>query len=107
MNMFDQREESFEKIFVHEEELHFLAEARRNKLLGLWVAEKLGESGGAATAYAEGLVVAVTAKKADDIVVTRILNDFMTAGVHQSEHQIRRHMDEFLAQATAEIRAGM
>ncbi|MGD9539790.1 DUF1476 domain-containing protein [Methylocystis sp.] len=107
MSMFDQREESFEKTFVHEEELHFLAEARRNKLLGLWAVEQLGASGCAATAYVEELVIAVTATNADDLVMARVMKDFAAAGVRQSEHQIRRHMDEFLAQAASEIRAGI
>lgn len=107
MSMFDQREESFEKTFVHEEELHFRAEARRNKLLGLWAAEQLGASDSAVTAYVEKLVAAVTATNADEVVVTRVLEDFTAAGVQQSEHRIRRHMDEFLAQAASEIRAGM
>lgn len=106
MSMFDQRQESFEKAFVPMEECRFRAETRRNKLLGLWAAEKLGASGAAAKAYVDKLVVAATAKCADDVVVTRVLEDFVAVGVQQSEHQIRRHMDEFLAQATAEIKAG-
>jgi len=106
MSTFDKREESFEKTFVHEEELQFRADARRNKLLGLWAAEKLGKSGDAAKAYAEELVVAETAPNAADVVVALVLKDFKDAGVDQSEHQIRRTMDELLAQATAEIKAG-
>ena len=106
MSMFDQREESFEKAFVTAEEFGFRAEARRNKLLGLWAAEKLGASGAAAKAYVDELVAAAIAKNAGDIVVARVLQDFVAVGVPQSEHQIRRHMDEFLAQAAAEIKAG-
>ena len=55
MSTFDQREDSFEKRYVHDEELRFRAEARRNKLLGLWAAEKLGKTGAEAQAYAEAL----------------------------------------------------
>ncbi len=106
MSMFDQREESFEKTFVHEEEFHFRAEARRNKLLGLWATEKLGAAGVAAKSYVDDLVAAVTSPEGDDFVVARVLKDFIAAGVEQSEHQIRRHMNEFLAQAIAEIKAG-
>ena len=54
MTTFDKREEGFEKKFAHDEELRFKANARRNKLLGLWAAEKLGLSGSAADAYAKG-----------------------------------------------------
>lgn len=106
MSTFDKREESFEKSFVHEEEMHFRAEARRNKLLGLWAAEKLGKSGDAAQAYAEELVAAEAVPNAADVVVARLVKDFAAAGVEQSEHQIRRTMDELMAQATAEVKAG-
>jgi hypothetical protein len=106
MSTFDQREDSFEKRFVHEEELQFRAEARRNKLVGLWAAEKLGKTGAEAQAYAESLVVAEVAADADERVVAQLKKDFEAAGVNQSEHQIRRTMDEMLAKAKAEIKAG-
>ena len=106
MSTFDKREESFEKSFAHEEELHFRAEARRNKMLGLWAAQKLGKSDAEAQAYANELVVAETAANASEVVVQRVLKDFVAKGVDQSEHQIRRTMDEFLAQAVAELKAG-
>src|SRR5919112_5415398 len=57
MTTFDKREEGFEKKFAHDEELRFKATARRNKLLGLWAAEKMGLSGPAADAYAKEVVV--------------------------------------------------
>jgi hypothetical protein len=56
MTTFDKREEGFEKKFAHDEELKFKAAARRNKLLGLWAAEKLGLTGAAADAYAKEVV---------------------------------------------------
>ena len=58
MTTFDKREDAFEKQFAHDEELKFKAEARRNKLLGLWAAEKLGKSGADADAYAKEVVAA-------------------------------------------------
>jgi len=106
MSTFDKREETFEKSFVHEEELHFRAEARRNKLLGLWAAEKLGKSHEQARIYANELVAAETAAQASQLVLERVLKDFQAAGVEQSEHQVRRVMEELLATATAEIKAG-
>lgn len=106
MSTFDKREESFEKRFAHDEELQFRAEARRNKLLGLWAAEKLGKSGAEAQSYADALVAAEVTPNADEAVVTKILSDFKSAGVDQSEHQIRRTMDEFLAQAKSEVKSG-
>ena len=56
MTTFDEREEGFEKKFALDEEKKFKAEARRNRLLGLWVAEKLGITGDAAAAYAKEVV---------------------------------------------------
>jgi hypothetical protein len=106
MSTFDKREETFEKTFAHEEELQFRAEARRNKLLGLWAAEKLGKTPEQARVYANDLVAAETAANASQIVLERVLKDFQAAGVDQSEHQVRRMMDELLATATAEIKAG-
>ena len=106
MSTFDKREETFEKTFVHEEELQFRAEARRNKLLGLWAAEKLGRTPEQARIYANELVAAETAANASQIVLERVLKDFQAAGVDQSEHQVRRMMDELLATATTEIKAG-
>jgi hypothetical protein len=106
MSTFDQREDSFEKRYVHDEELRFKAEARRNKLVGLWAAEKLGKTGVDAQAYADALVAAEVAADADARVVATVKKDFEAAGVDQSEHQIRRTMDEMLAKAKAEIQAG-
>jgi hypothetical protein len=106
MSTFDKREDTFEKSFVHEEELQFRAEARRNKLVGLWAAEKLGKTGADAESYADQLVEAETSANAADLVVARLLKDFAAAGVDQSEHQIRRTMDELLTKALAEIKSG-
>lgn len=106
MSTFDQREETFEKRFAQDEELEFRAEARRNRLLGLWAAEKLGKTGAEAQAYADSLVVAEVAADSDARVFGQVRKDFDAAGVEQSDHQIRRTMDELLAQARAEIKAG-
>jgi hypothetical protein len=106
MGMFDQREEAFESAFVQGREFRFRAKARRNKLLGLWAAEKIGASGAAAKAYADELVVTATAKNADEVVVTRVMKDFMSVGVLQSEHEIRRQMDELWERAITEVKAG-
>lgn len=106
MSTFDQREDSFEKRFVHEEELQFRAEARRNKLFGLWAAEKLGKTGAEAQAYAESLVVKEVAPDADEQAIAQVKKDFEAAKVDQSEHQIRRNFEEFFVQAKEEIKAG-
>ena len=105
MTTFDKREEGFEKKFAHDEELLFKANARRNKLLGLWAAEKLGLAGDAANAYAKEVVMSDFEEAGDHDVFRKVRKDFDAKGVAQSDHQIRRTMDELLAQAVAQIKA--
>src|SRR3954469_25537567 len=96
MTTFDKREEGFEKKFAHDEELRFKATARRNKLLGLWAAEKLGLSGPAADAYAKEVVVADFEEAGDDDVFRKLRKDFDAKGVSQSDQQIRAAMIELM-----------
>lgn len=104
MTTFDKREEAFESKFAHDEELQFKATARRNKLLGLWVAEKMGLSGEEAASYAKSLVVADLEEAGDDDVIRKVLADLMTVGIVKSEHQIRRTLDELMVVAIQEIK---
>jgi hypothetical protein len=106
MTTFDKREEGFERKFALDEEQRFRAVARRNKLLGLWAAEKLGLSGAEADAYAKAVVAADIEEAGDADVIRKILTDFKAKGVDQSEHQIQRTMDECMATAAAQIKAG-
>ena len=105
MTTFDKREEGFEKRFAVDEELKFKANARRNKLLGLWAAAKLGLSGAEAEAYAKAVVMADFEEAGDDDVFRKIRKDFDAKDVKESDHQIRRTMDELMAQAIAAIKA--
>jgi hypothetical protein len=105
MSTFDKREDAFERKFAHDEELRFKANARRNKLLGLWAAEKLGKTGADADAYARGVIAADLEEAGDEDVFRKIRKDFDAAGVTQSDHQIRRTMDELLSQAVADIKS--
>jgi hypothetical protein len=99
---FDKREEDFEKRFAHDEELRFKAIARRNKMLGLWAAEKLGLSGTDADAFARDVVMTEYAE-GDHDVFKKIRRDFDDKGVAQSDHQIRRTMEELLEQAIKQV----
>lgn len=103
MSSFDKREEGFEKKFAHDEELRFKASARRNKLLGLWAAEKLGLSGDAAEAYAQDVIAADLKEAGDQDVFDKIRADFDAKGVQQSDHQLRRTMDELMDEAVRQI----
>ncbi|MDB5544421.1 MAG: hypothetical protein JWO64_1570 [Hyphomicrobiales bacterium] len=104
MSTLDQRSEGFEKKFAHDEELRFKAMARRNKLLGLWAAEKLGKAGAEAEAYSGDVVSADFEEAGDEDVFRKIRKDFDAAGVDQSDHRIRRTMDELLATAVEAVR---
>ena len=106
MTTFDKRKEGFENKFAHDEELRFKANARRNKLLGLWAAEKMGLSGPAADAYAKEVVVADFEEAGDDDVLRKVRKDFGAKGVAQSDQQIRQMMDALMAQAIEQIKAG-
>ena len=105
MTTFDKHEEGFEKKFAHDEELKFKATARRNKMLGMWAAEKLGITGPAAEAYAKEVVVADFEESGDEDVFRKIRKDFDAKGVAQSDHQIRRAMTDLMEQAIAQIKA--
>ncbi len=106
MTTFDKREEGFEKKFAHDEELRFKANARRNKLLGHWAAGKLGLTGANADAYAKEVVMSDFERAGDDDVFQKVRTDLTAKGVDQSDHQIRRTMDELMEQAITQIKAG-
>lgn len=105
MTTFDKREEGFEKKFALDEELMFKAAARRNKLLGLWAAEKLGLSGADAEAYAKSVVMADFQEAGDDDVFRKIKADLEAKSVGVPDDQIRRNMDELMATAVQQIKA--
>jgi hypothetical protein len=106
MTTFDKREEGFEKKFAHDEELRFKANARRNKLFGLWAAEKLGLSGADADAYAKEVVVADFEESGDDDVFRKVRKDFDAKNVAQTDQQLRAAMTELMERAIAQIKAG-
>jgi hypothetical protein len=104
MTTFDKREEGFEKKFAHDEELKFKAEARRNKLLGLWAAEKLGITGPAADAYAKEVVMSDFEAPGDGDVFQKVRTDFDAKKVAVSDVDLRRQMDELMSRAISEIK---
>jgi len=106
MTTFDQREKDFEKKFAHDEELRFRANARRNKLLGLWAAEKLGLSGAEADAYAKEVVASDFEEAGDHDVFRKVRADLdakKVTGV--SDKELRKKMDELMLRAMKEIAA--
>lgn len=103
---FDKREEAFEQQFAHDEELRFKATARRDKMLGLWAAAKLGLSGPEADSYALSVVMSAFEDSAGHDVMGKIRKDFDAKGVAQSDHQIARQMTELMATAIQDVKAG-
>ncbi|MEZ5781643.1 MAG: DUF1476 domain-containing protein [Rhizobiaceae bacterium] len=102
MSMKD-REEGFERKFAFDEELRFKATARRNKLLGLWAAEKLGKSGEDAESYAKTVVIADFEEAGDEDVFRKIRKDLDSANVSVSDEEIRKTMLELLAKAVEAV----
>lgn len=104
MTTFDKREEGFEKKFAHDEELQFKAGARRNKLLGMWAAGKMGLSGADAEAYAKEVVLADFEEAGDNDVFRKVRADFDAKQVAVSDQDIRAAMNELMAQAIEQIK---
>jgi hypothetical protein len=100
MTTFDDRENAFEAKFAHDSEMQFRAEARRNKLLGLWAAELMGKSGDAAAAYAIEVVSADFEEAGDEDVVRKVVADL--AG-KASADDVRAKLRELLPVAKSQL----
>ncbi|MEZ5690993.1 MAG: DUF1476 domain-containing protein [Rickettsiales bacterium] len=103
MSNFQDREKAFENKFAHDKEMNFKAIAKRNKLLGLWAAEKLGKTGQDADEYAKEVVIADFEEVGDNDVINKIIRDFTSARVTASENEIISKMSELLPVAKAKI----
>lgn len=104
MTTFDDRKDAYENKFAHDNEHHFKVIARRNKLLGLWAADKLHLTDTAEReAYAKEVVIADLEEPGDDDVVAKLVKDFNAAGVAVSEKEIREEMHRLLAQAREQV----
>ncbi|GAB4558178.1 MAG: DUF1476 domain-containing protein [Ruegeria sp.] len=100
MTTFDDRENAFEAKFAHDEEMQFKAQARCNKLLGLWAAEKMGKSGDEAAEYAKSVVIADFEEAGHEDVVRKVAADL---GDLSSPEEIRAKMAELLPEAKAQV----
>ncbi|MGB0508321.1 MAG: DUF1476 domain-containing protein [Pikeienuella sp.] len=103
MSGFDERQQAFEKKYAHDAEMNFKADARRNKLLGLWLAPQLGKDD--AEAYAKSVVVADLEEEGDEDVVRKVLLDIIAAGAAITEQELRDKMAELGAEAKAQVMA--
>lgn len=101
MSGMSDREKAFENKFAHDQELRFKAEARRNKLLGLWAGGLLGKAD--VDAYAREVVASDFEEAGDADVLRKVSGDLKDGGVAISDEEIRAKMQEFLSQAVAQI----
>lgn len=104
MTTFQDREKAFEDKYKHDQDLQFKVEVRRNKLLGLWIADEfLGRSGAEAEAYAKEVVAADFEEPGDADLLRKIFGDLEKQGIELSEHRLRKKMDELNDQAKQQI----
>ncbi len=101
MSAFEDREKGYEAKFKHDQEFQFKATARRNKLLGLWAAEKLGLSGNDAEAYAKEVVVADFEEPGDDDVLRKVAGDLEAKGVGAPD--VRHEMERLMPVAAEQV----
>ena len=104
MTSFEDRKKGFESKFAHDAEMQFKAEARRNRLLGVWAAGKMGITDEAeAKAYAQEVVRADFQEKGDEDVFRKISGDFQKKGVNVPESEIRDQMVRLMAEAKVQL----
>ncbi|MGG7565743.1 DUF1476 domain-containing protein [Rhodovulum sp. DZ06] len=101
MTTFDNREQAFENKYAHDAEMQFKAQARRDKLLGLWAAEQMGLSGDEAETYARSVVIADLEEAGDEDVFRKVSADLEGKGL--STEGLRAKMDELLAVAKTQV----
>jgi len=104
MTTFDKRKDEAEARYKHDQKLEFKANARRNKLLGLWAAEQMGITGKSAEAYAKEVVLADLERPGDDDVLEMVLKDLTDKGLDISEHRVRGEMDRLMDVAREQVR---
>lgn len=103
MSQFEDRKDAFEEKFAHDAEMNFKAEARACKLFGLWLAEKMGLSGGDADVYAKGVVGANLEEHGFDDVIRYVTPDIEDKGLNLSEEILNHKLSEFMVQAKAQL----
>ena len=103
MSKFDEREKGFEKKFIRDEELQFKVNAKRNKYLGEWAAEKLGKTNIDKEAYVQEVIKSDFAEPGDEDVFRKIQSDFKKASISISESEIREQMSSLLERAKKEF----
>ncbi len=105
MTLFDERERAFENLFAHEEELRFLALARRNQLFARWAAEQMDLRQSERHAYVRSFVHGVVRPQTEETLVERVRTDFLAEGVDASPERIRAALSRAAAEAARQVRS--
>lgn len=99
MTQFDDREKAFENMYARDQELQFKIVARRNKLLGLWAAKKMGLTEIEADSYAKDVIRADFEEGGDDDVIRKLLGDLTSAGIEIDDAAIRQALEHKTVEA--------
>lgn len=102
-SLFDDREKGFEAKFAHDAEVEFRVTARRNRLIGEWVATRLGLTEAESQAYAKSVVQADFEETGDEDVIRKLIGDLLKGGVETGDIEIREMLAKFAVQARAQI----
>jgi hypothetical protein len=106
VSTFDDREKGYEGKFAHDQELEFKAAARRDRMIGLWAAEKMGLEGDHREDYARAIIRSDMEHADPEDVVRKLVQDLSAAKVEVRESEVRSKMDELLAQAREQLKSG-
>lgn len=106
MSSFDDREKGFEAKFARDQDVEFRASARRNRLLGEWAGRLMGLEGEHLENYGKAVVKSDFEQPGDEDVLRKVFGDLQGAGLSTSEGEVRRKMDELMAEAREQIRNG-
>ena len=104
MNKFDEREKSFEKKFVKDEELQFKLAARSNKYLGEWVSSKLGKNEEEKKNYIQEIIKADMEEAGSEDVFRKVKRDFQIASISIEDLEIRDQMEKALSRAEEDFK---
>lgn len=107
MSSFDDREKGFEAKFARDQDVEFRASARRNRLLGEWAGRLMGLEGEHLENYGKAVVKSDFEQPGDEDVLRKVFGDLQGAGLSTSEGEVRRKMDELMAEAREQIRSGV
>ncbi|MCF4126806.1 DUF1476 domain-containing protein [Methylobacterium sp. SyP6R] len=106
MTTFDEREQAFERRFVHEEDRRFQERTRRNRLLARWAGERMALDPDAASRFTDAFV-GETVPLDDEAVLARLVVDLAAAGADEPVSVLRREMQRCAGLARAESRVGL